>query len=97
VGRLARPVPDPCLVSGRVGPCFPVGCVGLGRVLLDWVGFWVKNHSMCLAYGLLRVKNFGMYSLVALVWLGQAAYDQVASLLLVARACMQSNRAWSRQ
>jgi hypothetical protein len=48
MGRLARHVPDPCLVSCRVVwpvlPCLACRVVflPLGRVFLVWAGFWVK-------------------------------------------------------
>jgi hypothetical protein len=38
VGRLTQPVPDLCLVSGRVGTCFHIGRVGSS--FFDWGRFF---------------------------------------------------------
>lgn len=47
MGRLERFIPDSCLVSGWVGPCFlvrRVGSVFFGWVMFwFWVGFFVLN------------------------------------------------------
>jgi hypothetical protein len=45
VGRLARLVPDLCLVSGW--PVLLVGCVGLGRVF--WIGSGVGSKIIARA------------------------------------------------
>lgn len=93
-------LPDPCLVSGRVGLVHVsllnvsnqvfsgwVEFFGFGLSFSGWVEFQVKNHGSCEAHGLLWVKNYGSYPLVALVglgfkriglgWSSQAAHAQV--------------------
>jgi hypothetical protein len=60
VGSLTRPVLNSCLMSGQVDPCFSVGRVGLG-----WLSF--KSKIMAMSCGLLQVKNYSMYTPVALV------------------------------
>lgn len=66
-----------CLSGPWMYSCDDDPCISIshmldvsGRGFLRWVGFQIKNHGMCLARGLLRVKNYGMYLLIVLVGSG---------------------------
>jgi hypothetical protein len=74
---------------GSGWPCLPVGHVRLDFFglspffcfcveFLGWVRFWIKNHGLYSAHGLLRVKNYGRACMSRWSgWLGQVAHAQV--------------------
>jgi hypothetical protein len=67
MGRLARHVPDPCLVSCRVVwpvlPCLACRVVflPLGRVFFGLGRFLGKNHDPYSVRGLLQIKKTSVY------------------------------------
>jgi hypothetical protein len=71
----ARPMSSVGLVSNQID-LLDVSCrifldwirvFWFWRVFSDWVEFWIKNHGLCPARELMRVKNYGQHSLVARV------------------------------